>query len=123
MTYLYGLSTFVFDPKALDSLVREVDPQRTEAEMPTMFQEMIREHKAEALARGRAEGREEGRVEGRVEGCAILLLRQLRRRFGPVPADVSALVRSASMSEVERWGDAVLDARSLNDLFRTRNTN
>ncbi len=127
MTYLYGLSTFGLDPKVLDTLIREVDPKRKEAEMPTMFQEMIREHKAEALARGRAEGRVEGRmegrVEGRVEGGAKLLLRQLRRRFGTVPADVTARIRSASMSEVERWGEAILDARSLDDLFRKPSTN
>ena len=73
--------------------------------------------RTEGRAEGRAQGRTEGRVEGRTEGRADLLLRQLRLRFGALPADIEARVRSSSTDELEVWSDAIFDARSLEDLF------
>ncbi len=59
----------------------------------------------------------------RAEGRAELLLRQVRRRFGTVPSDVDARVRSAPDSQVDAWADAVLDARSLDDLLKNGRLN
>ena len=55
--------------------------------------------------------------EGRREGGALLLLRQLHRRFGSLPAEVTKKVHSANQSTLETWGDRVLDARVLDDIF------
>jgi hypothetical protein len=60
----------------------------------------------------------EGRQQGRQEGETLLLQRLLVRRFGPLPAGVVARIAAASLEEIETWGDRVLDARTLDEVFR-----
>jgi predicted transposase YdaD len=62
-------------------------------------------------------GKDEGLARGRLEGEAKLLLRQLALRFRTVPDEVAARVRSASEAELERWGERVLTAASLDEVF------
>ena len=64
-------------------------------------------------------GREEGRKEGRKEGEAVLLRRLLLRRFGAVPAWAEARLRGATPAQLEAWGERVLDATTLEDVFGT----
>ena len=73
--------------------------------MQTRFQQMLAERDATC------------RAEGRTEGGANLLLRQVQRRFGPIPGDVEARIRTAPAADLEAWADAVLDARSLEELL------
>src|SRR5512140_610176 len=47
------------------------------------------------------------------EGERSLLLRQLRARFGELPATVVARVESADAAVLERWGERVLSAKTL----------
>jgi Domain of unknown function (DUF4351) len=58
-----------------------------------------------------------GKDQGRLEGEAKLLLRQLALRFRTVPDEVATRVRSASEAELERWGERVLTAASLDEVF------
>ena len=60
----------------------------------------------------------EGRLEGRLEGETLVLQRQLTRRFGPLPTEVIARISGAAVEEVDIWLDRVLDARSLDEVFR-----
>ena len=60
----------------------------------------------------------EGRVEGRVEGQADLLLHQIQRRFGPAPDDVTQRIRTAQTSQLKAWSLNILDAGTLEDVFR-----
>ena len=60
---------------------------------------------------------EEGRQKGRQEGEAQLLTRMLERRFGPLaPAD-RARIQKADADELLAWGDRLLSARSLDEVF------
>jgi hypothetical protein len=70
------------------------------------FDAWAREHEQNGLKKGIAQGE------------ALLLQRQLARRFGPLPSDVVAQLGSATTEQLERWGDRVLDAASLDDVFR-----
>jgi predicted transposase YdaD len=60
---------------------------------------------------------EEGRQEGRREGEAEMLLRQLRIRFGTLPADTVARVHAADPETLLRWSERVLSAATLNEVF------
>jgi hypothetical protein len=47
------------------------------------------------------------------QGERVLLLRQLRTRFGELPAAAIARVESADAAVLERWGERVLSAKTL----------
>jgi hypothetical protein len=66
---------------------------------------------------GIAKGLEQGRLEGQLVGQAALLERQLTRRFGPLPNEVRERLSAASREQLEVWGDRVLDAGALAEVF------
>jgi hypothetical protein len=78
-----------------------------------MLAERVKEWEAELLLQGRQEGRREGRQEGEL----ALLRRQLRKRFGELPPSVSARLEGAQAAQIESWGERLLDARRLSDVF------
>ena len=65
-------------------------------------------------------GKQEGLQEGLQKGEGLLLQRQLARRFGPLPDAVLQRIAAASITELELWGDRVLDAASLDEVFLPR---
>jgi hypothetical protein len=67
----------------------------------------------EAHREGRKEGRKEGREEGRVE----LLEQLLAAKFGELPMAVREHIRSATMTQLDRWALAILKAHSLDQVF------
>jgi predicted transposase YdaD len=75
---------------------------------------------AQRIAKEAAEqGRQEGREEGRQEGQANSLIKLLTVRFKkPVPAPALARIREASVEDLERWTERVLEAESVDDLLR-----
>jgi hypothetical protein len=82
------------------------------------YQQKLRnEGRDEGLKEGRDEGLKEGRDEGLKEGGRNLLLRQLRARFGELPAAVVARIDAADVAELERWGERVLGARTLDEVL------
>ena len=71
----------------------------------------------ETLKIWRQEDRAEARKEGRKEGEALLLQRQLGKRFGPLPSAIVERIASASATQIETWGERVLDAASLEEVL------
>ena len=65
------------------------------------------------------EGRQEGRQEGQIEGERALVRRQLARRFGVLPAWAEQHIAAADTTALEQWGLRLLDATSLEEVFRT----
>jgi len=61
--------------------------------------------------------RAEGKREGEREGERRVLLRLLKKGFGPLPSWVEGRVRGASDAEVEAWTDRVLSASTLSEVF------
>ncbi|MCP5110895.1 MAG: DUF4351 domain-containing protein [bacterium] len=62
-------------------------------------------------------GREKGRQEGRQEGESTLLLRLLEARFGPLDSEVRERVQSADTDRLLEWGERILRADRLEDVF------
>ncbi len=80
----------------------------------------MRQGRDEGMRQGRVEGKREGRVEGMREGLVEVLERQLRRRFGRLPAAVSDRLHGAPATDLEAWVENVLDACTLDEVFEER---
>jgi predicted transposase YdaD len=65
------------------------------------------------------EGRQEGHQEGQIEGERALIRQQLARRFGVLPAWAEQHIAAADTTTLEQWGLRLLDATSLEEVFRT----
>lgn len=87
------------------------------AEIRAWFEDYQRKLRDEALQEGLKKGLKEGRKEGRKEGECTLLLRLLRARFGELPAAVVARINAAEAADLERWGERVLAAQTLAEVF------
>ena len=78
----------------------------------------LEQTRAEGKAEGQSQGKAEGQAEGQAEGRADLLLRQLRKRFGDaVTASVAMKLRAATIDELDQYGEQLLDAQVLEDVF------
>ncbi|HWN70990.1 MAG TPA: Rpn family recombination-promoting nuclease/putative transposase [Haliangium sp.] len=71
----------------------------------------------EIFEQGVEKGMEKGMEKGVVKGQRELLLRLLTKRFGPLQESVTRRVADASTKELEHWGERILDAASLDDVF------
>lgn len=60
---------------------------------------------------------QKGELKGKQEGKSEFLQRLLVRRFGPLPQQIVQQLTSATTPQLELWGDRMLDARSLADVF------
>jgi hypothetical protein len=58
------------------------------------------------------------REEGWQEGRADLLARQLERKFGVLDPEVRERIAHADSSRIVTWGERVLTAQSLEEIFR-----
>ena len=62
-------------------------------------------------------GIEKGLEQGQILGQAALLERLLTRRFGPLSEEFRASLAAGSREQLQLWGDRVLDAASLSEVF------
>ena len=63
------------------------------------------------------EWKAEGMAAGLHRGQARTLLRQLERRFGPLPDAVRERLFAADTETLDQWADRVLDAPNLDAVF------
>ena len=68
------------------------------------------------------QGEARGRATGQTEGQAKSLVRLLTKRFGPIADDTVAWILSASVEQLERGTDLVLEARCLEDVLACMNS-
>ncbi|MBF0437651.1 MAG: DUF4351 domain-containing protein, partial [Magnetococcales bacterium] len=57
------------------------------------------------------------REEGRDEEGRKIILRLLNKRFGSLPSAIQEKIAQANAEALEQWGDRLLDAASLEDVF------
>ena len=60
----------------------------------------------------------EGEQRGRQQEAVNLLRRQLTRRFGPLPDWAEQRLQGATLAELELWAERVLDAPTLEAVWR-----
>ncbi|HIJ85207.1 MAG: hypothetical protein HW380_725 [Magnetococcales bacterium] len=63
------------------------------------------------------EGERKGKQEGEQKGEAKILMRQLQRRFGAIPAWASEKISAAKPSFLEEWSLRIFEAQSLDEVF------
>lgn len=61
--------------------------------------------------------RREGMQEGKLQGEQTLLIKQLYRRFPSLNARYEERVKNARTEELFLWGERILDARTLDEIF------
>jgi len=71
----------------------------------------------DARRQGHAEGKVKGKIEGQIEGELNMLVKLLNRKFGPLPDDITHKLQQATIEQLTQWGENVLFADSLNDVF------
>jgi hypothetical protein len=67
---------------------------------------------------GRKIGRQEGLQEGRQEGRSTLLASMLAKRFGALDPGTLARLATADAERLSEWGLKLLDAHTLDEVFR-----
>jgi len=72
---------------------------------------------AESVVEWTEQWKQQGKIEGKIEGEATLLERQITRRFGPPDAATHERIHTATIEQIERWGDRILDAPTLEAVF------
>jgi predicted transposase/invertase (TIGR01784 family) len=65
----------------------------------------------------RQEGMQRGMQQGFHAGEVALLLRQLEHRFHKIPAPYQKLIEEAQAETLLKWGERLLDAKKLEDVF------
>ena len=65
----------------------------------------------------RREGKQEGRQEGKLEGEQTLLMKLLHRRFPNLARHYEMRVKNARAEELLLWGERILDAKSVDEIF------
>jgi hypothetical protein len=75
------------------------------------------EGKQVGLLEGKQVGLLEGKQAGLLEGERLLVTRLLKRRFGELPTSVTTRLANANSKELERWGEQLLNATSLEQIF------
>ena len=54
--------------------------------------------------------------KGKIEGQAELLLKQLRKKFMVIPADMESQIRSLPGDRLEQLAEAIFDLKSIDDV-------
>jgi predicted transposase YdaD len=102
--YLFEVSEHV-TREAVTGMLRSALGEQADEVIMTIGQQLIEQ------------GRKQGVEQGIEQGERKLLLRQLVRRFGELPEKVVDRVNAASVEELERWADQILDAESIDDVL------
>ena len=86
------------------------------------FDQWAQQHEQKGMQAGMQAGLQAGMQKGIEQGIekgeALVLQKLLIRRFGALPADLSAQIGAATAAQIDVWVGRVLDAQSLDEVFR-----
>jgi predicted transposase YdaD len=77
----------------------------------------LRRGMQQGLEQGLEQGLQQGRAQGRMEGEQTVVMRQIEKRFGSVPAWARQRLEAMSAGEIEETALRLLDAQSLESLL------
>lgn len=82
-----------------------------------LYAEWEKRIRQEGIKAGMAAGRKAGRKAGIADGERAVVIRQLTRRFGPLPEDVIARIEGADLATLDRWSEQLLTAATLDEVL------
>nr|VFJ63778.1 MAG: hypothetical protein BECKFM1743A_GA0114220_103407 [Candidatus Kentron sp. FM]VFJ65915.1 MAG: hypothetical protein BECKFM1743C_GA0114222_104065 [Candidatus Kentron sp. FM]VFK14894.1 MAG: hypothetical protein BECKFM1743B_GA0114221_103447 [Candidatus Kentron sp. FM] len=106
----YLVRAYGYDKETLQRILRAVRPEEIDTTMSQFAQDIERTVRQKALRKGE--------TRGEARGEAKLLFRQISRRFQPLPDGTIEWIYAADPNTIEIWADRVLDAKSLEEVFR-----
>ena len=116
---LEGSEKEFHDPyvEQLQKFIRNVKGSREMEERFMIFEEMLKEERAEGFAKGREEGREEGLQEGRSTLKETLLL--FLQSFGDIPDEVLEQIQAQQDMEVlKNWMQTAFQSKTLEEFVQ-----
>jgi hypothetical protein len=93
----------------------DTEEEQMDAEFETWYRNYQQEQAREREAAAEREKR--GEERGARKGERALLERQLRKRFGDLPPEVTSRLGTATVADFERWAERILDAKTLAGVF------
>ncbi|MFY9824235.1 MAG: Rpn family recombination-promoting nuclease/putative transposase [Thermoanaerobaculia bacterium] len=103
--------------RRISSIPRALGLEDFRTMLEKRVEEWNRELREEGRLLGLKEGRQKGVREGRQEGEARFLLRLLERKFGRIDPQTRRRVRGADAERLLLWGERVLTAERLEEVF------
>jgi predicted transposase/invertase (TIGR01784 family) len=113
MRYILLVNDHV-EPEALQAFLERVVGPDAKDTIMTAGERLIQQGEE----RGIQKGVQQGIQQGVQQGERMLLLRQVRRRFGnQVDAEIERRLAAASPEQIATWADRVLSAATITELF------
>ena len=104
-----------FDEKLINVYLKEELMQES-----VVYQRIVAECRQKALQEGQElglnKGLQLGLQQGEQKGEATLVLRQLSRRFGTLPSDLTEQIRQLGTIQLESLGEELLDFKQLSEV-------
>lgn len=98
------------------------DLQEIDSMLAERVKDWTRDWREQGVEEGRKlglkQGLQEGKEEGIQDGERAVLIRLLTRRFGPLDEATLQRLHDAGRAELEAWADNILDAPTLEAVFR-----
>ena len=114
--YMVRVKSITHD--TLRSALQQAKPERWENLMGTIAETWIEQGKAVGITEGKAVGITEGKAIGITEGKAEAFLRLAQLKFGEVPPPHIDAVRYASATQLDHWLEALITAKTLENIFK-----
>jgi len=61
---------------------------------------------------------QQGMQQGRRQGESTMLFRLIERKFGKVSEEVKQKIEAADIDVLLEWGEKILNASTIDDIFR-----
>jgi predicted transposase/invertase (TIGR01784 family) len=94
--------------RGLENIIEEEEKMLSQVEQSRLPSFKIGYQKGESM----------GEKEGEIKGERKLLYRLITHRFGPISPAISHRLKDATLEQIERWADNILDAATLDDVFK-----
>ena len=113
LRYIGAVSPDTIDAALVGKVLGQVSPGRKEEVMNALERDLGEKYYLKGIAEGEARGEARGKAEA--------LQHLLRHRFGALPEDVRARIIKAGVDRLDDWTLRVLDAKTLEDVFKRPN--